>query len=183
MRCFACNRFSLKIVCRHCEAKFLAPKITTTTLKCGLVVISFFDYHEIELLLKTKYEPVGYFIYNYLAKLTFKHFSKNFDSDTIYNAVAIDDTVKKGYSHSAILANALSSKNIKVNFNILKAQNRVLYAGKSKEFRINNPRNFKIRKQLNNVILVDDIMTTGTTLTEAFFTVQNVSFAMVLAKA
>lgn len=183
MRCIACDRFSLRIVCKDCEDRFLAPKITTTTLECGLVVISFFKYDEIELLLKTKYEPVGYFVYNYLAKLTFKQFANNFISDTKYNAVPIDDNTKKGYSHSAILAHALNSKNIKSNFNVLKAKNSVEYAGKSKEFRVNNPRNFQAKKQLKNAILVDDIMTTGTTLTQAYNTMENVLFAMVAAKA
>ena len=48
------------------------------------------------------------------------------------------------------------------------AQNRVKYAGKSLEFRLNNPRNFiyKAKKDIS-VVLIDDIITSGTTIREA----------------
>ena len=66
------------------------------------------------------------------------------------------------------------------------AQNNINYAGKDLQFRLKNPRNFKYSGQKNiDVILVDDIVTTGSTLNEAKQTLQqygvNVIFSLVLA--
>jgi competence protein ComFC len=53
-------------------------------------------------------------------------------------------------------------------FNTLHSTNDIKYAGQSLEFRLNSPRNFKYKGPKNiDVILVDDIKTTGTTLNEA----------------
>jgi competence protein ComFC len=163
----------------------LQPKAKLKTLECGLSVVTFFRYDEIEILLKTKYEPVGYFVFNFFANLIFKTFAKNYHSHTNNYAVPIDDNPsKKGYSHTAILANALKSKNIKPIFNVIRAQNQIEYAGKTKEFRRNNPRNFCVNKKMSNIILIDDIITTGSTLTEAYFALnKNVDFALTLCDA
>ena len=83
-------------------------------------------------------------------------------------AVAIDDFPQSGYSHTAILANALKSKNIKIRFGALRAKNRVNYSGKTLEYRLNNPRDFVYTPgNLKNVILIDDIVTTTTTIFQA----------------
>ena len=68
------------------------------------------------------------------------------------------------------------------------ATSSVSYSGKDLKFRQNNPRNFKILKKITApVILVDDIVTTGTTILEARDTLQKVGidvlFALVLADA
>jgi len=83
-------------------------------------------------------------------------------------SVAIDDTVKSGYSHTAILNKALKSKNINPLYNKLRAKNPISYSGKSKEFRLLNPRDFIVKSfAAKEIILVDDIITTGSTLTQA----------------
>jgi competence protein ComFC len=145
-------------------------------------VVGFFAYSDIELLIKTKYEPVGYFVFNFLAKQTLKQFAQHFSSNTLCNAIAIDDVPNKsGYSHTAILTKALTSDSIRPVYNALRAKNRIEYAGKSKEFRLNNPRDFIVCKKPNNIILIDDVMTTGSTLTQAYNALDgNVDFAMVL---
>ena len=83
-------------------------------------------------------------------------------------SVAVDDTVQSGYSHTAILNKALASPSIKPLYNRLRAQNTISYSGKSKAFREANPRNFKVNTFMEKeLILVDDIITTGSTLREA----------------
>jgi len=83
-------------------------------------------------------------------------------------SISIDDKVKKGYSHTAILNHSLKSKYITPLYKKLLAQNNITYAGKTLEFRLNNPRNFIYKGQKNiDVILVDDVVTTGSTLNEA----------------
>lgn len=124
-----------------------------------------------------------------LAKLSFYRFREYFKPTSIINAVALDDRVEDGlYSHSAILAHFLKDGFIKPIFGALQAQNPVKYSGKSLEFRQKHKRNFKLLKPITHpVILVDDIVTTGSSLLEAKeFLKRNkieVLFALVLADA
>lgn len=103
-------------------------------------------------------------------------------------ALAIDDVVNDYFSHSAILANSLKSNIIKPYFNVLKATNKVKYAGQNLEFRQNNKRNFIYSgKKFIDIILVDDIVTTGLTMLEAKEIVEkfgcNVLFGIALSDA
>ena len=62
----------------------------------------------------------------------------------------------------------MKTKFLKPLYNVLHSTNNVQYAGKSLEYRLQNPRNFKYSGKKNiDVILVDDIQTTGITLNEA----------------
>jgi len=62
----------------------------------------------------------------------------------------------------------MKMKNVKVQHAKLMANNKVNYSGKNLQFRLENPRDFSyIGKKDIEVILVDDIVTTGTTLKEA----------------
>ena len=112
----------------------------------------------------------------------FSLFSKNYPQTL--NVIPIDDKIDKGYSHTAILVNSM--KKDKKLYSTLHSQSNVKYAGKSLEFRLNNPRNFKYTGPKNiDVVLVDDIVTTGTTLKEAKEVLRkegvNVLFSLVLA--
>jgi len=71
-------------------------------------------------------------------------------------------------------------------YSTLHSQSNVTYAGKSLEFRLKNPRNFKYSGARNiDVVLVDDVVTTGTTINEAKEVLKkygvNVLFTLVLA--
>jgi competence protein ComFC len=64
----------------------------------------------------------------------------------------------------------------------------VSYSGKSKQFRLLNPRDFELKKvNEKSVILVDDIITTNLTLTQAVTALQKenieVLFCLTLADA
>jgi len=168
MKCILCENYSLTHICSGCQHTFLTPSIYKRTLDNNIDVISFYKYEEIKELLFTKHTDLGFYIYNILADLSFKKFAQEFHTKEKYISIGIDDTIKNGYSHTAILNHALKSYNIKPLFDKIKANNNVSYSGKSKEFRMLNPRNFELKylKQ-NDVILVDDIITTGSTLTQA----------------
>ena len=132
-------------------------------------------------MIKYKYEKFGSFVFKELS-FPFSFFSKNYPH--ILNIIPIDDKVDKGYSHTAILANAMQKD--KKLYSTLHSQTDVKYAGKSLEFRLNNPRNFKYCGPKNiDVVLVDDVVTTGTTLNEAKEVLKkyniNVLFSLVLA--
>ena len=174
MKCLLCENYSLtQHICKSCQKQFLQPSLYTRTLGSGVKVFSFYKYDEIKPLLFTKHTDLGFHIYRLLADLSFQNFAQNFVWDQRVVSIGIDDRVKNDYSHTAILNKALKSKNIKPLFNKLHAQNSISYSGKSRAFRRANPRKFKFKNfHEDEIILVDDIITTGTTLTEAITTLQ-----------
>jgi competence protein ComFC len=168
MKCIICKKYSLKLICQTCQDNFLQPKLLTRTLPDGFKIYSFYHYHDIQDLIKTKHTHVGASVYAILAENAFKKFSNEFIFINPVYALAIDDRVKSGYSHTAILTKALKSKHIKPVFASLRAQNHVTYSAKSLQFRLENPREFVYNfKRDIDAILVDDIVTTTSTINEA----------------
>ena len=187
MRCYVCAKLSFPIVCDVCKNKLL--RTTMSTRKIGILdVISFYKYSMLESLLLTKHKPEGYRIYKSLARMTMKPFIHEFlesDDRDVY-VVGIDEYVKSGYSHVALLTHAMKTKHSIPLHASLMARNRVKYSGKDLQFRVNNPRDFVYKGESNiDVILVDDIITTGITLQEAQKVLidsgVNVLFALTLA--
>ncbi len=167
MRCLLCESFSLLHICKNCQELFLTPSIYRRKIQ-NIEVISFYKYKDIKNLLHTKHTDLGFYIYSILAKNSFKKFAFHFELPWSIASIAVDDTSISGYSHTAILNKALKSQTIQVLYNKLRAKNDISYSGKSREFRLLNPRKFQVNNFIeNNVILVDDIITTGTTLTQA----------------
>ncbi|WP_456389593.1 ComF family protein [Hydrogenimonas sp.] len=166
MRCHVCRSVSFLPLCKTCRRELLQPEPKTRRLDNGLEVISFYAYDDIEPFLLTKHLPHGWAIYRILAKESFSSFKRNIESGT--TAIPIDDDPKSGYSHTAILARSLKSAACKTLYGKLHAQNRISYAGRSKSFRLQNPRNFLYTGSAGiKALLVDDIVTTGFTLMEA----------------
>ena len=187
VRCYSCSTLNFNIICKSCRDKLFVPTIKTR--KVGtLDVISFFRYSTLESLLHSKHKPEGYRIYKALAKMTMKpfieEFVENVDSDVYI--VGIDEYVKNGYAHVALLTRSMQLEHSIPQHASLLAQNRVNYSGKSLQFRLANPRDFVYTgKKDIDVILVDDIITTGITLQEAQKVLMqhgvNVLFALTLA--
>ncbi len=189
VRCINCGNFSLFMFCKNC-LKILSENELRYRLVDDLKVYYFYNYSEIEQLLFSKHKMHGANIFKTLAKLSFRRFAKSFylPNTPKIAALPLDDSVSSGYSHTAILARALKNNQISPLYNALKAQNNVKYAGKTLEFRRKNPRNFKLFKKIGEpVILVDDIITTGLSMQEAYKVLQNeqieVLFGLVLADA
>lgn len=187
MRCYSCSKLSFKVICKTCISQLF--RLEMSTRKVGtLDVISFYKYSTLESLLHTKHRPEGHRIYKALAEITLKPFIKEFiesDPRDVY-IVGIDEFVKSGYSHVALLTRAMKTKSSFPQHGTLLAQNRVNYSGKDLQFRLDNSRDFVYRGKSNiDVILVDDIITTGITLQEAQKVLikhgVNVLFALTLA--
>lgn len=186
MKCLLCESLSLSHICPSCQEMFLNPSIYKRKILNNIEVISFYKYKDIKELLHTKHTDLGYYIYEILAKNSFRKFAENFENDNIVASIAVDDKVDSGYSHTAMLNKSLKSKNIKPLYNKLRAKNSISYSGKTREFRLLNPRDFELKDFENkDVIIVDDIVTTGSTLTQAVQIMQqnnkNVLFCLTLA--
>ena len=187
MRCLSCHKLSFSTFCKTCQSNLLEPSVSKRVVGT-LEVYSFFKYQHIEDLLLTKHTRQGFKLYKALAKLSFKPFMQKFmqeDKRVIY-IVGIDENVRSGYAHVALLTHEMKMKNVKVQHAKLLAQNKVNYSGKNLQFRLENPRDFVYRgKKGVEVILVDDIVTTGTTLIEAASVLRQngvkVLFALTLA--
>jgi competence protein ComFC len=183
-----CESLSFTHICCTCQDTFLTPSIYKRKISNNIEVISFYKYKEIKELLHTKHTDLGFYIYNILANNSLVKFASEFRFDTHVVSIGIDDNVENGYSHTAILNKKLKSKCIKPLFNRLRAKNRVSYSGKSREFRVMNPRSFQMTDfKTDEVILVDDIITTGSTLNQAIRTLElnnkEVLFCLTLADA
>lgn len=165
MRCHTCGKLSLSLICRVCRSLYLQPQPHIRKLKSGLEVISFYSYDELEPLLLTKHLPHGWAIYRILATEAFKRVAKV--THPIF-AIPVDDNASDGYSHTALLARGLQRYGYQPIYNSLRAKNSVSYAGKPLAFRLKNPRDFHYTGAKDiDVVLVDDIVTTGLTLQEA----------------
>ena len=188
MHCLLCESLSLSHICPNCQELFLQPSIYKQKLSNGVEVISFYNYEEIKHLLHTKHTYLGYYIFSILAKNSFKKFAQNFVYSSTIASIGVDDVPKEEYSHTALLNKELKSEYIKPLYNKLRATNSVSYSGKSREFRLINPRNFELKPfAQKELILVDDIITTGSTLTQATQALQKsdkeVLFCLTLANA
>lgn len=188
MRCLICERFSFFHICKNCQELFLAPSLYKRKLTSDIEVVSFYKYEDIKPFLHTKHTDLGYHIFHILAKNSFTPFARSFFWQQKVASVAIDDRVKEGYSHTAILNHALNSKNITPYYGRLYAQNNVIYSSKSKQYREQHPRDFQFGSfKEKEVIIVDDIITTGTTLSQAINVMEQnnkeVLFCLTLADA
>ncbi len=188
MKCMLCESLSLTHICSSCQETFLTPSIYKRKILNNVEVISFYKYDDIKDLLHTKHTDLGYYIYSILAENSLKLFAQNFEYSDVISSIAVDDNVKSGYSHTAILNKSLQSKYIKPEFNSLRANNNISYSGKSREFRMMNSRDFTLKGNLKKeIIVVDDIITTGSTLSQAISCIdksdKNALFCLTLADA
>ncbi len=183
-----CESLSLKHICKTCQNKLLSPSLFKRKILGRIPVYSFYKYHDIESLLLTKHTDLGHYIYTILAQNSFLPFAQHFEYGSKITSLSVDDHVKYGYSHTAVLNKALQSRWIKPQYSKLKAKSRTSYSGKEYQFRLLHPRNFKVaRLKEEDVIVVDDIITTGLTLTQAVQALKkegkNVLFCLTLADA
>ncbi len=186
MRCMVCESFSLKHICKTCQKELLSPSFYQRKLLGKIPVYSFYKYQDIESLLLTKHTHIGYYIYTILAKNSFQLFAQKFEYKNKIVSLSIDDHVNHGYSHTAVLNRQLKSDMIKPLYSKIRAKKAVSYSGKDYQYRLLNPRDFRVENfNEEDVILVDDIITTGLTLSQAVLALEkkgkNVLFCLTLA--
>jgi len=188
MKCLLCSSWSLTHICKNCRNENLQPSLYKRKIRGNIDVYSFYKYREIEKLLHTKHTDLGFYIYSLLAKIAFGRFGESFQFDDAVVSLGVDEHVKHGYSHTAVLNKALASDAINPRFNKLTATSKESYSGKSFQYRLLHPRRFVVTAfKEQYVILVDDIITTGMTLTQAVEALEKegkeVIFCLTLADA
>jgi competence protein ComFC len=188
MRCLVCERLSIAYLCRTCRDRLLAPQPDRRVLQDGLVVFSFYGYESIEPLLQAKYHPFGSRVLRHLARSSLRPFFRDLALDIQAALIAIDDRPGEHFSHTAVLARHARCRHLPYHPGRLHAKNRVQYAGRDLAFRRAHPRNFSFRPfKEPAAILIDDVITTGSTLKEAASVLQkhqkSALFATVLADA
>jgi len=188
MRCLLCESWSLTHVCRECRKAHLSPSIYTRKILGKLPVHSFYKYDDIEPLLLTKHTDLGFHIYKTLASLSFGAYAKTLEMAEPVAVIAVDDHVRHGYSHTALLAHAMKGSHLKPRYSTLRDCSGIHYSGRDYQYRLTHPRDFVLKRfPEKRVILVDDILTTGLTLTQAVEALQRggkeVLFCLTLADA
>ncbi|WP_292654117.1 ComF family protein [Nitratifractor sp.] len=189
MRCLSCRKWSLQVICRSCHEQLLIP--TVSTRKVGsLDVVSLFRYRNIEPFLLSKHTPAGYRLFRYFGRRHIAPFLEAFAEglEAPARIIAVDERPRGGYSHTALLARYGAVSGLTPLHGVLPAANQVHYVGRSLQFRLENPRDFHYNGPSGiDAVLLDDIITTGSTLGEAHRVLRengvNVLFALTLADA
>ncbi len=186
MRCHLCLSISWQSLCKNCLKTILKPSPSKRVLEDGLIVYSVYSYKNIKNLLHTKHTYHGAKIFSELTKYALLPLVKTFTCKDIYS-LPIDDHTRSGYSHTAIIAHELREV-IKPLYGKLRAKNRTRYSGKKLYIREREKRDFNLKCKENlDIVLIDDIVTTGNTLREAHAICKknniNVIFAVTLANA
>lgn len=184
MRCQLCLNLSWQPLCKNCLNTILTPNPSKRVLEDGLVVYSVYSYKDIKNLLHTKHTYYGAKVFSQITKHALLPLIKTFTCKDIYS-IPIDDHIRSGYSHSAVIARELR-KHLKPLYKSLRAKNHIRYSGKKLHVRQKEKRDFTLTCKENiDVVLIDDIVTTGATLKEANATCKEknvrVAFAITLA--
>lgn len=188
MKCLLCESWSSSHICRACRDLHLVPDFYTRNIAGKLPVHSFYKYDEIEALLLTKHTDLGYYLYKIMAEASFRAFAERFETEEAVAVIGVDDHVKHGYAHTALLARAMKSGNLTPRHAVLHDRSGHRYSGQDFQYRLTHPRDFVLKPfPETKVILVDDILTTGLTLTQAAETLEmagkEVLFCLTLADA
>ena len=169
MKCLVCEKFSWKVVCSTCLEQIpLTPR--QRILKENVKIYSFYRYSDVAYLMRSKYHLVGSRILKILAQKAAHYFFTHLQMPFVAEAMALDDYPYIFYSHTGVILKEFARKSqgkLKPIFGSLKAQNQVKYAGETLLFRQSHPKRFYYDGKPRTLILLDDIITTGTSFNEA----------------
>lgn len=169
MKCLTCGKFCLQVICKIClDSIPLRPSVREVM---GVRVYCFYGYDDVSFLLNSKYYTIGSRI---LARLSdkaacyFAHNNSNSQALHTLTLIGIDDFVRSYYSHTGVIMRAFAKHTaMKALYGQLKASKQVSYAGKPLSYRQANKRALSYTAKAKDLAIVDDIITTGTSFSEA----------------
>ena len=161
------------VICKACLDS-IPLRLSTRKLTDSISVYSFYAYSDVSLLMQSKYQLIGSRVLKLLAYKAAAYFFTHIDFDFTQRVglVGLDDYPYGAYSHTGVIVRAFEAESrgrCNGAYGALKAKNIIKYAGESLAFRQNNPKGFYLTRNISYplVVLVDDIITTGTSLREA----------------
>lgn len=164
MKCLICGTWNLgSLICQAC----FPPIVMGTRIVEGMSVYSFYAFSDVELLMHYKYTLIGSKIFSLLARKARDHLPSEIVFPKGVVGVGIDDCVSKGYSHTGVCLHAFRSCGIIPIYGELRASHQVSYAGKDLKYRETHPKGFQTHLREKDVVIFDDVITTGTSLKEA----------------
>ncbi|QOQ95933.1 phosphoribosyltransferase [Helicobacter cinaedi] len=177
MKCLVCGRWHWRVdfvICKACLDS-IPLKLSTRKLTDSTYAYSFYAYSDVSLLMQSKYQLIGSRVLNLLAHKAAAYFFTHIDFADFtqrVGLVGLDDYPYGAYSHTGVILRAFEAESkgrCQGAYGALKAKNATKYAGESLAFRQNNPKGFYLTRNISYplVVLVDDIITTGTSLREA----------------
>lgn len=169
MKCLTCGRFCLQVLCKAClDSIPLRPSVREVM---GVRVYCFYGYDDVSFLLNSKYYTIGSRILACLSDKAARYFAQTFDKSQALHAltlIGIDDFVRSYYSHTGVIMHSFAKHTaMKACYGQLKANKQVSYAGKPLSYRQANKRDLSYTAKAKDLIIVDDIITTGTSFSEA----------------
>lgn len=201
MKCLVCERWSWNIICAQCldelpltlQYRSIKAKqdtsykssIEETLHNDDVRVYSFYRYSDIAWLMQSKYDIIGSRVLYLLARKAARIFFQNITLPYPLQACGLDDFPYHAYSHTGVILHAFSKESqgkLIAKHGVLRAENHVRYAGKNLQFRQNNPKKFYyIGTAPSELILLDDIITTGTSFAEALSIFHNTQVLFCIA--
>ncbi|WP_120944906.1 ComF family protein [Helicobacter labacensis] len=191
MRCVLCETWvrPFSLVCAPCDS-LLTPTILKRALG-GISVYGFYLYDEVKVLLKSKYHDIGSRLLALLARKARSSFLQQvyptLNLPHPLHGVCIDDTLKRAYAPTAVILRQFCQYSpFSPLYYQLRATQEITYAGQSLAFRQSHSKGFIYKGQEGlDCFLLDDILTTGTTMQQALQTLAHagvrVHFGVVLA--
>ncbi len=165
MKCLICAKFCFGVLCDKCLDSI--PITPQKRVVDGVTIYSFFRYDDVNFLMNAKYHIIGSRIISHLAKIASDSFfglDSRFDG---ISGVGIDDYVNSFYSHTGVILKHFARNGIKPLYGQLRARNNVSYAGKPLAYRQAHKRDLRFSAKAKDIMIVDDIITTGTSFGEA----------------
>ncbi|WP_317372819.1 ComF family protein [Helicobacter canis] len=169
MKCLTCGRFCLQVLCKAClDSIPLRPSVREVM---GVRVYCFYGYDDVSFLLNSKYYTIGSRILASLSDKAARYFAQTFDKSQAIGAltlIGIDDFVRSYYSHTGVIMRSFAKHTaMKACYGELRASSQVSYAGKPLAYRQANKRDLSYTAKAKDLVIVDDIITTGTSFSEA----------------
>jgi len=183
-RCYLCNNTD-EIICVRCFSKLQILEITEEISEVKLRSLYRYNFTASKILKLAKYPPFNFYILKYLIKNT--KFS-NFPRDTIFCPVPLSSLkmFERKFNQAEVIAKEFAKKSKSEVFYFLRRKKDTSPLFNLNKFRRKNELEnaFRVsffarilsKKETLSIVLVDDLVTTGETISQCILTLKNFGF-------